>query len=64
MTDMLDLALIVREVWGFQLKHNVGDRVCIIATDREFTIAGIDDDCYLDAETGAWYHIDDIVTME
>ena len=37
-------------------RYSVGDEVVSIENDVRFTVAGVDDDCVLRAEDGAWLH--------
>jgi hypothetical protein len=41
-------------------KFNVGDEVVSIVSGAFFRVAGVDDDCVLRAEDGAWLHEDDV----
>jgi len=41
----------------------IGDIVMSDATDMTFAVAGIDGDCVLRAEDGAWLHVDDVTLL-
>jgi hypothetical protein len=41
-------------------RFEVGDEVVSLANDVAFRVAGIDEDCVLRAEDGAWLHEDDV----
>lgn len=41
----------------------LGQLVEIIASGTVFAIAGIDDDCVMRAEGGAWFNVADVVAV-
>ena len=41
----------------------LGDIVMSDATEMTFAVAGVDGDCVLRAEDGAWLHVDDVTLL-
>ena len=44
--------------------YKEGDEVEVLESGATFTVAGVDGDTALRAEDGAWFHFDDLCSVE